>query len=63
MILSFFLDENHKRMTQNYRNSFIRLALYYLNSNQKDMTIKTLDIMDEKIPRKTVGMEMGCFTK
>lgn len=56
---SIFLDENHKRMTQNYRNSFIRLALYYLNTNQKEMTVKTLDMMDQKIPRKIVGMEMG----
>jgi len=56
---SIFLDENHKRMTQNYRNSFIRLALYYLNTNNKDMTVKTLDKMDEKIPRKIVGMELG----
>jgi tetratricopeptide (TPR) repeat protein len=56
---SIFLDENHKRMTQNYRNSFIRLALYYLNTNNKDMTVKTLDMMDQKIPRKIVGMELG----
>lgn len=56
---TIFLDENHKRMTQNYRNSFIRLALYYLNSNKKDMTVKTLDMMDQKIPRKNVGMELG----
>jgi hypothetical protein len=56
---NMFLDENHKRMTQNYRNSFIRLALYYVNTNNKEMAVKTLDIMDEKIPRKIVGMEMG----
>lgn len=56
---SIFLDENHKRMTQNYRNSFIRLALYYVNTNNKAMAVKTLDVMDEKIPRKTVGMELG----
>jgi hypothetical protein len=56
---TIFLDENHKRMTQNYRNSFIRLALYYVNTNNKAMAVKTLDKMDEKIPRKTVGMEMG----
>jgi hypothetical protein len=54
-----FLDENHERMTQNYRNSFIRLALYYINTNKKDMAVKTLDKMDEKIPRKIVGMETG----
>jgi len=56
---TIFLDENHKRMTQNYRNSFIRLALHYLNTNRKDLTVETLDKMDEKIPRKVTGMEMG----
>ncbi len=26
---TIFMDENHKRLTLNYRNSYIRLALYY----------------------------------
>ena len=56
---SIFLDENHMRMTQNYRNSFIRLALYYLNTNRDELAVKTLDKMDEKIPRSNVGLEMG----
>ena len=56
---NIFFDENHKRMTQNYRNSFIRLALYYVNTSNKDMAVKTLDMMDEKIPRKIVGMDYG----
>ncbi len=56
---TIFMDENHKRMTQNYRNSFIRLALYYVNTNNKTMAVKTLDMMNEKIPRKIVGMELG----
>lgn len=56
---SIFLDENHRRMTQNYRNSFIRLALFYINTNEKDLAIKTLDMMEKKIPRKNVGMELG----
>jgi len=56
---SIFFDENHKRMTQNYRNSFIRLTLYYVNTNNKEMAVKTLDMMNQKIPRKIVGMELG----
>lgn len=56
---NMFLDENHKRMTQNYRNSFIRLALYYVNTNKKDMAVQTLDMMDKKIPRKNIDMELG----
>lgn len=56
---SIFLDENHRRMTQNYRNSFIRLALYYININSKDLAIEALDMMEKKIPRNIVGMELG----
>lgn len=56
---SIFLDENHKRMTQNYRNSFIRLALYYVNTNKKELAVQTLDMMDKKIPRKFIDLELG----
>ncbi|MBK7266405.1 MAG: hypothetical protein IPI12_08745 [Ignavibacteriales bacterium] len=27
---SIFLDENHKRMTLNYRNAYLRLSNYYM---------------------------------
>ncbi len=54
---SIFFDENHVRLTQNYRNSFIRLALYYVNTDQKEKTIETLDLMDEKMPRSLITMD------
>lgn len=54
-----FFDENHSRLIQNYRNAFMRLALHYLNTNQKDLTVKTLDNMEKKLPRHLRSMPFG----
>ena len=54
---SIFYDDNHLRMVANYRNSFIRLALYYLETGKKDSTIKALDLMEEKVPRSIIPLE------
>jgi tetratricopeptide (TPR) repeat protein len=54
-----FFDENHKRLIQNYRNSFIRLTLYYINTNQNNLAIQTLNKMEEKIPRDIRPMPFG----
>lgn len=55
---TIFMDENHKRLTLNYRNSYIRLALYYLYSAKDyDKTVQVLDKMDENIPRKLVPID------
>jgi hypothetical protein len=54
---AIFFDENHERMVQNYRSSFLRLALFYLYSdNNKDMCIKTIDEMEKKMPMDIVNM-------
>jgi len=46
-----FFDENHARLSQNYRSSFIRLAVHYLyNESNNQMCINTLDEMEKKIP-------------
>lgn len=53
-----FFDENHERLVQNYRNSFIRLALYYINSsNQTQKAIEVLDEMEKKMPRSILKMD------
>jgi tetratricopeptide (TPR) repeat protein len=44
-------------MVSNYRNSFIRLALYYLETGKKDSTAKTLDLMEKKLPRSIIPLE------
>lgn len=55
---TIFLDENHKRLTLNYRNSYIRLSLYYLYSEKdNNKTIQILDKMEEKIPRKLLPID------
>jgi hypothetical protein len=52
-----FYDDNHFRMVSNYRNSFIRLALYYLETGKKDSTALTLDLMEKKLPRSIIPLE------
>ena len=55
---TIFMDENHQRLTINYRNAFIRLALNYLYvKNDKEMTVKTLNKMEEKIPHNNIPMD------
>lgn len=56
---TIFFDDNHKRMVQNYRNAFLRLTLYYLGNGQNDLAVKTLDMMDEKLPYKLIPMDYG----
>ena len=54
-----FFDDNHQRMVQNYRNAFISLAVYYLNSHQDSLAVKTLDIMEQKMPVELVEARDG----
>ncbi len=50
---TIFFDDTHVRLTLNYRNSFIRLALYYLKAeNNQKKALQVLDEMEKKIPRK-----------
>ena len=53
---TIFLDENHQRLSQNYRNSFLRLAIYYLDNSQREKAVEVLDEMEKKIPRSTIEM-------
>ena len=52
-----FFDDNHVRMTQNYRNAFMRLAIYYINTNQNSLAVSTLDQMEQKLPRAIIPMD------
>ena len=54
-----FFDNNHRRMVQNYRNSFIRLTIHYLNQNQNNKAIAVLDGLNEKLPYKFLGIDNG----
>ena len=53
---TIFLDENHQRLSQNYRNSFLRLAIYYLDQSKKDKAVEVLDEMEKKLPRNNIKM-------
>ncbi len=55
---TIFMDENHQRLTLNYRNSYIRLALnqlYYQKNNAK--VIQVLDKMEEKLPHRLLAID------
>jgi len=53
---TIFLDENHQRLSQNYRNSFLRLAIYYLDQGENEKTLEVLDAMEAKLPRSNIEM-------
>ena len=52
-----YLDENQRRMMMNYRNSFLRLALYYMNTGENEKLAKVLDEMEKKLPRKYIPLD------
>jgi hypothetical protein len=55
---SIFLNDNEIRMMQNYRNSFINLALYYLyDVENPEKVIAVLDKMEESLPHKIIPMD------
>lgn len=55
---TIFFDENHERLTQNYRNAFIRLAIHYLyNESNNSKVVETLDMMETKIPRSVIPLD------
>ena len=55
---TIFFDENHERLTQNYRNAFIRLSLHYLYKEKDNAkAVEILDAMETKIPRSVVAMD------
>ncbi len=55
---TIFFDENNERLIQNYRNTFMRLAVHYLYSlKDSSRVIETLDLMEKKIPRNVVKVD------
>lgn len=55
---SVFLNDGEIRMMQNYRNSFIKLAIYYLyETGENEKVIKTLDKMQERLPREVLPID------
>ncbi|MBK6679901.1 MAG: DUF2723 domain-containing protein [Ignavibacteriales bacterium] len=55
---SIFLDENHKRMTLNYRNAYLRLSNYYMIEKKDNATaLKVLNTMEKKMPLARTGLD------
>jgi len=53
-----FFNANQIRLVQNYRNSYIRLALFYLyDKKDNERTIQTLNEMEKKLPRHIISMD------
>jgi hypothetical protein len=54
-----FFDNNQARMVQNYRNAFLRLAVYYRTENKPGKVIEILDKMNDKLPYEILGIDNG----
>ncbi len=53
-----YYDENVTRLVMNYRNAFLRLALYHLNTTKNNSAaVAALDSMEAKVPRSVMPMD------
>lgn len=57
---SVYLEEQSRRLTINYRNAFLQLAMHYRHEDGDDeLTVATLDRMEYVIPRDLIDMSPG----
>jgi hypothetical protein len=57
---SVFLEEQSRRLTINYRNAFLQLAMHYHHvEGNHDRSIEVLDRMEEVIPRDLIEISPG----
>lgn len=57
---SVYLEEQSRRLTVNYRNAFLQLAMHYQHvENDSEKTIQTLDRMEYVMPRNLIEMSPG----
>ena len=55
---NIFYTDMEDGLIQNYRNIFVRLASYYQYDIQNNkLALRTLDIMEKKIPREIISMD------
>lgn len=52
-----YYDENARRLTLNYRNSFMRLAAYYISHGDNQNAVATLDTMEARIPISVIPLD------
>ncbi len=58
-----FFDNNQQGMSSHYRNSFLKLAYYYLDTNQNAEAISVLDTMMNKISVKTIHIDYENYAR
>jgi Protein O-mannosyl-transferase TMEM260-like len=55
---TIFFNDTQQRLIQNYRNTYVRLAYYYHNTeHNNEMVIKTLNKMNQVIPDNVIPMD------
>lgn len=54
---NIYYDDNARRLTLNYRNPFMRLAIYYLQQGDSSDVVATLNKMESAIPIEVVPMD------
>ena len=53
-----YYDDNVMRLMSNYRNAFLRLAMYHLNLTRNNAkAVEALDSMEAKIPHSVIPMD------
>ncbi len=54
---SIFYEDGQQKMLQNYRNAFLRLSMYYLDTNQKTKVNEVLNAMSDKISTEVIQID------
>jgi tetratricopeptide (TPR) repeat protein len=54
---NIFYNDNLERLVQSYQLVFIRLAVYYNETGQKNKAIEVLDLGERTVPRTHVSMD------
>ncbi len=52
-----YYDDNARRLSLNYRNPFMRLAIYYVQQKDSAAAVAILDSMESKIPIEVLPMD------
>ena len=52
-----FLDENEEHISWGYRNSYLTLANFYANTDNKTKALQVMNTLEEKIPRSRFPLD------
>ncbi|PIW69330.1 MAG: DUF2723 domain-containing protein [Ignavibacteriales bacterium CG12_big_fil_rev_8_21_14_0_65_30_8] len=54
---SIFYEDGQQGMLQNYRNAYLKLAMFYLDTNQRSKVTEILNAMNEKISTDVINID------